>query len=605
MRVARAVDAPSDWWGRVSDRAAPRLRAIGQEPVAVRARELLARRHAVIAIVVYLTGAVVMQRHAMAHIGTEMAGNIVGDPTAYMWSMWWWPHAILHVINPFVTHAMWVPDAYNLGSVASTPLPSLLFAPLNAVLGWVQGPVVSYNLCNLIAPILGAWFAYRLCLYLSGAPAASIIGGWLYGFSAYGLSQLQGHMNLVFTFLPPVLLLLSLRRMDGVISRQRYIVLAAAAIAAQIGIGTEILFTSTCMAVTTIVVALILAPLATRIRILSILPSLLGAYALAAVVCAPYLYYQLTGPAVNASANSVLKVADLLSFVIPTPIIRLGANRFAALSGDFPAVAGYLETGTYLGLPIIFGALAFAIETWRNWATKVLVIVTLVAVIGALGPSLTIDGHATIPLPWKLLEHVRPFDEVTSVRIGMYVALGTAIAFALWLAKPDRPSVPRWLVALLAVAFLFPNVNGMYPTGQKIFQENLRSPSFIADALYRRYLPRNTVILPIPFGPFGNSLLWQAQAQGYFRLASGWFGYWPPDYSTSMLVGQLSGFHAFTDPVSLMRSFLVGHRVGSVVMVAGQAGLWPKVMSQLGLARIATGGIWLYDVPKTLTGSAS
>ena len=106
------------------------------------------------------------------------------------------------------------------------------------------------------------------------------------------------------------------------------------------------------------------------------------------------------------------------------------------------------------------------------------------------------------------------------------------------------------------------------------------------------------MILPVPFGPFGNSLLWQAQAQGYFRLASGWFGYWPAGYSTSLVISQLSGFQPFTDPVSLMGSFLATHRVGAVVMVAGQGGPWPQVMSQLGLKRIIVGGVWLYCVPQ-------
>ena len=345
MRAAQAVDAPEGWWERVSECASPRLRAIEHGPAATWAREIFAKRHAMVAIVLFLVGAVVMQRHAVAHIGTVIAGNLVGDPTQYMWSMWWWPHAILHGLNPFVTHAIWVPDTYNLGSVTSTPLPSLLFAPITALLGPIHGPVVDYNLCNLIAPILSAWFVYRLCLYLSGAPAASILGGWLFGFSAYGLSQLQGHMNLVFTFLPAVLLLLSLQRMDGVISCRRYVALAAVALAAQILIGTEIVFTTTCLLGLTLAVAVILAPRATRVQILSLVPELLGGYLLAIVVCAPFLYYALTGPEIEANVASVMRIADLLSFAVPTPIIRIGANRFAAVSAGFPSFAGYPETG--------------------------------------------------------------------------------------------------------------------------------------------------------------------------------------------------------------------------------------------------------------------
>lgn len=581
-----------------------RLGRIAAAPAMTRLRELWARQHAVAALALYVVGATVMQGHAVEHLSTEIAGNLVGDPTQYMWSMWWWPHAILHGLNPFVTHAIWVPDAYNLGSVTSTPLPSLMFAPVTALLGPVQGPVVDYNICNLIAPVLSGWLTYRLCFYLSRAPGPAIVGGWLFGFSTYGLSQLQGHMNLIFTFLPPALLLLSLQRMDRVVSGRRYVILAAGALAAQLLIGTEMVFTTTCLLVVTVLASLLLAPSVPRSRIVGLLPELYCAYALAAVVCSPYLYYALTGPEVEANYNSVLKVADLLSFVIPVSITWLGSHRFAAVTAGFPPVS-HLETGTYLGLPVIIGAVIFSVMAWRSWTTKVLVIVTCIAGVWALGPSLIIDGHSTISLPWKLLDQTHPFNEVTPVRLGLFVALGTAIAFAQWIALPRRRRVWPWLLALLAVIFLLPNLNGAYPWGTPAFQENLQSPRFFSSRLYRHYLRRAEVILPVPFGPFGNSLLWQAQTQGYFRLASGWFGYWPPRYSTSVVVSQLSKFHPFTDPVSLMRSFLVAHHVGAVVMVPGQAGPWPGVMGQLGLKQIQVGDVWLYQVSSRMDSTAS
>jgi hypothetical protein len=329
--------------------------------------------------------------------------------------------------------------------------------------------------------------------------------------------------------------------------------------------------------------------------LLRLVAELLAAYALAGGVCSPFLYYALSGPEVQADVNSMFRVADLLSFAIPTPLVALGAKQFLSVSSAFPVDAGFIETGTYLGLPVLVGALALAIERWRGWATKLLVMATGIAVLWALGPTLTIDGHSTIPLPWKLLDTRPLFNEVVPVRIGMYVALGMAIAFALWLARP-RFSPARWLVALLAIAFLFPNVDGSYPTGQPIYSESMQSPPFIADGLYRRYLRPGEVILPIPFGPLGDSLLWQAQAQGYFRLASGWFGVYPHDYSTSVLAEELSDFRPFSDPVSQTRSFLAAHRVGAVVILRGQGGAWPRVLAQLGLRRVALGGVWLYRV---------
>ena len=36
------------------------------------------------------------------------------DPQIFIWAFAWWPHAILHGENPFVTHAIWAPSGVNL-----------------------------------------------------------------------------------------------------------------------------------------------------------------------------------------------------------------------------------------------------------------------------------------------------------------------------------------------------------------------------------------------------------------------------------------------------------------------------------------------------------
>lgn len=223
-------------------------------------RGVFARQHPFVALGLFALGAIVMQRHAVANLGTTTSGSGLGDSTQFMWAMWWWPHAILHGINPFVTNAIWVPDAYNLGSVTSTPLPALVLAPLTALAGPVHGPIVSYNVANLLAPTIGAWFAYRLCLYLTRAPAASILGGWLYGFSSYGLAPLQGHLQFVFTFAAPAIVLLTLQLHRGDISRSRFVLLSALTLACQALCGTEILFTASLMGVVTLPVAFCCVP---------------------------------------------------------------------------------------------------------------------------------------------------------------------------------------------------------------------------------------------------------------------------------------------------------------------------------------------------------
>ena len=36
------------------------------------------------------------------------------DPHTVIWCLNWWPWAITHGLNPFVTHYIWYPSGYNL-----------------------------------------------------------------------------------------------------------------------------------------------------------------------------------------------------------------------------------------------------------------------------------------------------------------------------------------------------------------------------------------------------------------------------------------------------------------------------------------------------------
>lgn len=243
---------------------------------------LVRERHAAVALLLYGAAALIYQHHAVAHLGSSCA-CIGTDPTMFMWSMVWWPHAILHGLNPFVTHLIWVPDSINLAANTSTPGPALLAAPLTAL----AGPVVSYNVLMLIAPVTGAWFAYRLCLYLTRAPAVSILCGYLYGFSTYSLGALEGHLQLVFTFGAPAVVLLTLKRLDGAISARRYVVLMALVLIAQFSCGTEMAFTLTVMGVVALAAGWTFSTSEMRRKIVALLPTLAGAYAATAVICSP------------------------------------------------------------------------------------------------------------------------------------------------------------------------------------------------------------------------------------------------------------------------------------------------------------------------------
>jgi hypothetical protein len=227
-------------------------------------------------------------------------------------------------------------------------------------------------------------------------------------------------------------------------------------------------------------------------------------------------------------------------------------------------------------------------------------VTTAVAVIWSLGDTLSVAGHSTIRLPWSWIDGLPGLKQVLPSRIGMFTALGFSVGAALWLARSRGRGLARWALAAVAVVFLLPAVNGSYPAplaSKPIYQESYSTPSFFRDGTYRRYIHRGEVVLPIPWSYLGESLLWQAQTQGYFRLASGWFGFFPADYAHDPIFQQLLGIAPTTaSSSSELRAFLRRHDVGAVVISSGEAGSWPSVMSKLGLAPVTVGGVRLYRV---------
>jgi hypothetical protein len=550
---------------------------------------LLRRHHAAIALLVYAAAALVFQHHAVAHLGSSCAclGN---DPTQFMWSMVWWPHALLNGLNPFVTHLFWVPHSIDLAGNTTVPGPALLAWPLTAA----AGPIVSYNVLMLIAPVTGAWFAYRLCLYITRNPAASILGGYLYGFSTFGLGELEGHMQLVFTFAAPAAALLTLKRLDDVISARRYLALTAVVAIAQLSCGTEMAFTLAIMGVVALVAGWIFSGAETRRRIVALLPLLAGAFVVVAVLCSPFIYYALMGPQV-AKDRGLVFPADALSFVIPTVLLRVGGHRFSAVSSAF--AAGYVETGTYLGLPVIIMIAAFAVQRWRTRVASILLTVLAFAVVWSLGTHLSIDGHPTIPLPWNVVAKLPGLNELLPSRIGVYVVLAGAVIVAVWLATPGASRLRRWPWAILAVAFVVPNT--------ALFNQQLDEPAFFTTpTLYRHFLRPGEVVLPIPYGTNGPNLLWQASTGMYFRLASGNF-YVPVDYGLAPFVQQAIGPGPTPAPSRqsprALRSFILRYHVQAIIVKADQPGGWPAVIARLGLSPVNVGGVLLYQLPSRIS----
>jgi len=547
------------------------------------------RRQATVALALYAAVSVwYFGLHVLPHLGTENVGlRNWTDPTVNMWSLAWWSHALFHGLNPLVTHSLFVPDRINFAASSSTvsPLAGILGAPVTGAFG----PIVSYNLLMLASPVLAAFFAFLLCRYITRNFAASLFGGYLFGFSTYILGHMQGHLQLVLIFPIPAAVHLTLRLIDERITQRRFIALMALSLAALFLAASELALTFIALGSVALALAFVLAP-TKRPRITGVVKPILAAGAAAAIVTSPVIYYELQGTVRFGPNIGDIDGSDVLGFLVPPNLVRLGSPSFRALSRAFNTSGSDAEAVTYVGLPLALIVARYTITRWRLASTRILAAMLGVVVVLLLGSRLHIAGHPTISLPWKLLDQGLLHD-VIPLRLAVYMFLIVAVIGAMWLAQPRARgwAVAKWALAAASIAFLVPNTSG------GLWRSRESNPAFFVTHQYRHVLTRGETVLVLPFGPLGNSMLWQAETGMWFRMAGGYLSpVYPADYESDPLFPALFG-HARPDPLTL-RSFLARRRVGAVIVDPKTPERWPAALAALGLKRSSLGGVWFYRV---------
>ena len=522
--------------------------------------------------------------HVLPHLGTADVGLPGwGDPTIYMWSLAWWPHALLHGLNPFLTNALFVPDRVDLGGVTAVPLAALVAAPITLLFG----PIVSYNLLMLASPTLAAFFAFLLCRYITRSFAASLVGGYVFGFSTYILGQMLGHLHLVLIFPIPAAVHLTLRLIDGRIGERRFIALIALCLATLFLCSSELAFTLVPLGAVALAVAFALAP-AARERIIIAVKLILAAGVAAVLVTSPFIYYGLKGnlqfpPTDNGGG-------DAIGFFVPTSLVRLGRKYFAAVANATNNTHTLSECATYIGLPLALIVARYSVTRWRAASTKILVATLAIVVVLLFGARLYVGGYPTIPLPWKVIDYSLVRNVVPS-RLGLYMFLIVGVIAAMWLAqrRAGRWGVAKWAVAAVSIAFLVPNI------GSGLWRGREPNSTFFTTHEYRRVLRRGETVLALPFGQFGTGMLWQAETGMWFRLAGGFVNpVYPADYYRDPLFPALYE-QAKPNPQTL-RSFLARRHVGAVIVDPASAPQWLGPLAQLGLKPMSFGSIRVYNV---------
>src|ERR1039457_1780993 len=179
-------------------------------------------------------------RPLIGHFSDHFIGR-EADPSQMMWLLKWWPYALSHHLNPFLTDYVWAPVGFNFAWMTSIPLPALAAAPLTASIGLVA----TYNILALLSAPSAAICTFVLCRRLSGSFWASMLGGFVFGFSSFMIGQTLGHLCLILSFPVPLAAYLISRRFEDSINTRKFIVLMAAVLSSEFLIDMEMFATAT------------------------------------------------------------------------------------------------------------------------------------------------------------------------------------------------------------------------------------------------------------------------------------------------------------------------------------------------------------------------
>jgi hypothetical protein len=490
-----------------------------------------------------------------------------------VWSFGWWYHALSTGINPLLSHALYAPGGVNIAWTPSAPGLALAFTPLTALVG----PVASVNVAGVLMPALSAWTAYLLCRYLTRSVWASLVGGFLFGFSAANFRQVvPGDVNLSAVFLFPLIALVVLRHLRGDLSRRGLAWRLGLLFAFQLTLSTEFAMLAALALAISLCLGYLLVP-ADRTAIRGAVPSIAGGFGLAILFAAPFVYYLIfhfeTGTVItDISAYGT----DLLAAISPQGLAISGKDPFG-LSTHVSTHSGYL------GLPTVLILALYAWRSWRRPETKFLASAFAFAFVATLGATLTVYGDNVVSLPWwSLLSRIPGFDDALPFRFAILEAFVAGIVVALWTARTKGRFFPRpYVLPALAVVALVP------PFWKDFAPDRPTGVAFFSDALYRQCIrPGDTILV---YGDKGNAGVWQAQTGFEFDLAQGanlqpFQPYGKPlnPFNADPLIWDLSFVGSAHPTMDRMLAFASAHHVARVVSVLGNDFPSPAQMRRYG-----------------------
>jgi len=499
------------------------------------------------------------------------------DPNFYTWALRWWPYAIGHGLDPLYSHELGGAFGHSLAWVTTVPPLALLASPLTVV----AGPVASFNLLSAIALPVSAWAAFVLCRRLTGQFWPALVGGAVFGFSAYEMNHsAAGQLNLTFSLLVPILAYLILVWRDGSIGTRTFVILAGLTMALQFYLFLETFADLSGILAVGLLVGFALAGREGRPQI-SRLARVIGlAYAVAAVLAAPYLAYMLATKTPNLTDATGM---DLASLVLPRRTRTFGIGWLTHIAAEPSRVS----EACYIGVPLLVLVVLLAVTSWSSKLVRFLTCMLAFTLVAALGSALYFEGSEVVGLPWGKLWGLPILRNAYPSRLMLFAYLVLAVATALWLAGPAR-RVPwaRWALALLVVAFI------AFDTPAISVDPHTSVPVFISSGQYARQLSPGEVVVVV--SQLGNAgLLWQAETDYYLRISGGYInqaidrGSDLPDPVQDLSQGTPA-------QVAQFAQFVRADKVGAILLDYRHEPLWVGIFRRMGLRGHLIGGVVVY-----------
>jgi hypothetical protein len=517
-------------------------------------------------------------RTLIEHLSWAQLDQKSMDPNFYVWGLRWWPYAIGHALDPFYTHQIGAPAGHSLVWVTTAPPVALLAVPLTLI----AGPLVSFNLLTAIALPVSAWAAFVLCRRLTGKFWPAVVGGAVFGFSAYEVNHAAaGQLNLIYSVLLPILGYLIVVWRDGGMKTRTFVILAGLVMALQFYLMMETFADLTAILAVSLLVGFAVAGREARPAVVRLGKFLGLAYVIAAALAAPYVAYVLSA---KAPKLTVISGLDLASLVVPRPQNTFGIS-WLTLAANGPVRES--EAG-YVGLPLLVLVVLLAVTYWSSKMVRFLTCMLGFIIVAAFGPVLYLEGRRVGKLPWAALWRLPILRNAYPSRLMLFAYLVLAVATALYLAGPARRiRWARWPLAALVIAFIALDTPGVSAAHHSTV------PSFISSGEYRRQLRPGEIVTVV--SQIGNAgMLWQARSDFYMRIAGGYInqaithGSDLPD-----VVQDLSS--ATTADVAQFEHFVRADHVGAILLDAGHEPKWVGIFWRMGLKGHRIGDVVVYQ----------